>query len=545
MNIFVHRGLDIVDMKFPRESGVLLHPTSLPGPHGIGDFGEQAFQFVDWLAAAGQRLWQVMPLGPTGYGDSPYASPSAFAGNPLLISLPWLQRDGLLIEEDFEPSPGFPDDRVDFGPVVAFKSDMLRRSHSWFLGNAGNYLRSEYDRFCAEEAWWLDDYALFMAVKRANYMSGWQDWDRPIRLRQPESIAAANRDLLDEIAFERYVQFQFQRQWLTLRAYANDRGIRIIGDIPIFVASDSADAWANQDQFRLGPDGHAEVVAGVPPDPFSATGQIWGNPLYDWPRMQADGFAWWRRRIARTIRLVDIVRVDHFRGFAASWVVPADADTAAVGHWERSPGGAVFAAIRREFGELPIIIEDLGVITPDVVTLREILGFPGMNVLQFAFENDPANVYLPHNHRRNSVVYTATHDNETTVGWFDSRSEAERIAIQTYLGRDGSDISWDLIRVALASVADTAIIPMQDILRLGNDARMNIPGQPFGNWSWRCRADQLTPELASGLGALTHLFGRTPDTVRHRGSNPWDYTDPAGEHQAVLAQTRSESGRSQ
>jgi 4-alpha-glucanotransferase len=261
--------------------------------------------------------------------------------------------------------------------------------------------------------------------------------------------------------------------------------------------------------------------------------------------MKADAYAWWRRRIGRTIRLVDIVRIDHFRGFAASWVVPADADTAAAGHWERSPGGDVFAAIRREFGDIPVIIEDLGVITPDVVTLREILGFPGMNVLQFAFENDPTNVYLPHNYRCDSVVYTATHDNETTVGWFNSRSEDERIAIQTYLGRDGSDISWDLIRAALASVADTAIIAMQDILRLGNDARMNVPGQPFGNWSWRCRADQLTPDLASGLGALTHLYGRTPDTNGRRGSNPWDYTNPMGEHQAVEPLSGAGIGRGQ
>lgn len=520
-------------MNFPRASGILLHPTSLPGPHGIGDFGAAAFRFVDWLAGAGQRLWQIMPLGPTGYGDSPYSSPSAFAGNPLLISLEWLQGDGLLDDGVFIDTPDFPDAQVDFGAVSSFKDRLLRGSYQRFQSAAGDRFREAHDAFCAEEAWWLDDYALFMANKGANDMRGWQDWDEPIRIHGESAVADARADLSDEVAFIQYVQFQFQRQWLELRAYANQRGIRIVGDIPIFVAEDSSDVWANQSQFKVNAEGRAVAVAGVPPDPFSATGQIWGNPLYDWRAMREDDYRWWRRRIGRTIQLVDIVRIDHFRAFAAAWVVPAGSDTAATGHWERTPGGEVFAAINRQFGDVPVIIEDLGVITPDVISLREILGYPGMNVLQFAFEDDPTNVYLPHNYRRDSVVYTATHDNQTTVGWFESRSDQERRAIQRYLGRDGADIAWDLIRLALSSVADTAILAMQDVLRLGDEARMNVPGAALGNWSWRCHDDHLTDELARGLRDVTQLYGRAADDGAKRSPNPWDYTIPDGAHQAL------------
>lgn len=519
-------------MTFPRESGVLLHPTSLPGPHGIGDFGEHAFRFVDWLSAAGQRLWQIMPLGPTGYGDSPYSSPSAFAGNPLLVSLAWLRDDGLLTNDDIASSPEFPAGHVDFGAVTTFKDRMLRLAFGRFETAGATSPDSDFNRFCIDESWWLDDFALFMALKLANEMRGWRHWDASIRLRQPDALEQAANILAEEIRYFKFVQFQFQRQWLELRGYANVCGVRIVGDIPIFVAEDSADVWANQSQFKIDVDGRASAVAGVPPDPFSATGQIWGNPLYDWRIMRDDDFLWWRRRIGRTFQLVDIVRIDHFRAFAAAWVVPAGAATAALGHWERSPGGDVFAAIRREFGDVPVIVEDLGVITPDVVTLREILGFPGMNVLQFAFENDPGNVYLPHNYRENSVVYTATHDNQTTVGWFESRPQHERLAIQRYLGRDGSDIAWDLIRIALSSTANTAIVSMQDVLRLGDEARMNMPGLALGNWSWRCREDQLAAELADGLRDLTWMYGRLAQEGQRRGANPWDYTEPGAEHPA-------------
>ena len=520
-------------MQFPRESGILLHPTSLPGPHGIGDFGPGAFRFVDWLADAGQRLWQVMPLGPTGFGDSPYASPSAFAGNPLLVSLDWLRGDGLLEVGDLAETPAFSDERCDFGPVIDFKTAMLRRAFERFEVATRQHSSDAFTQFCRDEGDWLVDYALFMAVKEAHALAGWHDWDDPIRLREPGAVAEWSLTRATDIRYHKFVQFQFGRQWTELRRYANERGIRLIGDIPIFAGEDSADVWANRDQFRLDQDGLALDVAGVPPDPFSATGQIWGNPAYNWSRMRSDGYAWWVARIARTLRTVDIVRIDHFRGFAAAWLVPAGAATAAEGHWERAPGGEVFAAVRRAHGDIPVIIEDLGVITPDVIALREVLGFPGMNVLQFAFENDPANVYLPHNHRRESVVYTGTHDNQTTVGWFWSRSETEREAIQRYLGRDGSDIAWDLIREALASVANTVILSMQDVLRLGDEARMNVPGQASGNWSWRYRTDQLTAELAGGLREMTSLYGRQGGRAKSTSSNPWDYTLPASARQAT------------
>lgn len=513
-------------MKFPRQSGILLHPTSLPGRHGIGDFGPSAFRFIDWLEEGGQRLWQVMPLGPTGFGDSPYASPSAFAGNPLLISLPWLQGDGLLTDQDLSSAPAFRDDYVEFEAVSAFKDGMLRRAFDAFRRGAASSLRGEFEQFCEDERSWLDSYCLFMAIKRAHGMSAWHDWDEPIRLRSGSAVDEWSIREAQEIRFQKFVQFHFNRQWLRLKMYANERDIRIIGDIPIFVAEDSADVWSSQELFKLDDAGVATEVAGVPPDPFSDIGQIWGNPVYDWEVMRRDGFAWWCARIGRMLTTVDIVRIDHFRGFAAAWLVPAAAETAAEGHWELAPGGDVFAAIRRMYGELPIIIEDLGVITPDVISLREVLGLPGMSVLQFAFENNPANVYLPHNYRADSVVYTATHDNQTTVGWFQSRSPEDQAAVQRYLGRDGGDIAWDLIRIALASVADTAILSMQDVLRLDDRARMNVPGKPEGNWSWRCRQEQLASDLAAGLRDMTWLYGRLGSVGTSTGRNPWDYTHP-------------------
>ncbi len=520
-------------MRFPRESGILLHPTSLPGPHGIGDFGPGAFRFVDWLVEAGQRLWQVMPLGPTGFGDSPYASPSAFAGNPLLISLDWLRGDGLLDDADLAGMPAFPDDRCDFGPVFDVKTSLLRRAFDRFdHGNRGR-ANEAFEQFCRDQADWLDDYALFMAVKEGHSLAGWHTWEDSIRLRRPTAIDEWSTSRAPDIRYHKFVQFQFSSQWSELRRYANERNVRLVGDIPIFVGDDSSDVWANQELFKLSEDGEALEVAGVPPDPFSATGQIWGNPVYDWNRMRSDGYAWWVARIGRTLETVDVVRIDHFRAFAAAWLVLAGASTAAVGHWERAPGGEVFAAIRRAHGDIPVIIEDLGVITPDVIALREVLGFPGMNVLQFAFENNPANVYLPHNYRRESVVYTGTHDNQTTVGWFASRSPAEREAIQRYLGRDGADIAWDLIREALASVANTVILSLQDVLRLGDDARMNVPGEASGNWSWRFRSDQLTAELAAGLREMTTLYGRSGGAPPRTTRNPWDYTHPSGAHQAT------------
>jgi 4-alpha-glucanotransferase len=520
-------------MPFARESGILLHPTSLPGRHGIGDFGPSAFRFVDWLVRANQRLWQVMPLGPTGFGDSPYAAASAFAGNPLLISLDWVAGDGLLDPSDLNDAPVFPDERVDFQPVVAYKERILRVAFDRFRRGAGAQLRSEFDAFRERERRWLDDFALFLAVKDAHGKRAWQDWDEPIRLREPAALEEWTQRLSTEIRYFAFVQFLFARQWGELKKYANDRNVRLVGDIPIFVAEDSSDVWTNRHLFKLDELGRPTEVAGVPPDPFAATGQRWGNPVYNWPAMRSDGYAWWVDRIRTALNQVDIVRIDHFRGFAAAWMVPAADDTAANGHWELAPGEEVFASIRTQLGDVPFIIEDLGVITPDVVALRQSLGFPGMNVLHFAFDGDPANAYLPHNYESNSVVYTATHDNQTTVGWFNSRPDHERAAIQRYIGTDGADIAWDLVRLAYASIASVAIVPLQDVLRLDDSARMNVPGQPIGNWSWRYKELQLEDGLAQGLREWTVIFGRSPDLNVPRDPNPWDYTAGGSQHQAV------------
>jgi 4-alpha-glucanotransferase len=517
---------------FPRESGILLHPTSLPGPHGIGDLGDAAFRFVDWMQRAGLRLWQVMPLGPTGFGDSPYASPSAFAGNPWLVSLSWLGGDGLLEPSDWEDVPHFPDDHVEFEQVVPFRRQMLRKAFDRFRRGAGSSQRQSFTAFCEQEKRWLDDYSLFMALKEHYGGVAWTDWPEETRLREPAALDRMREELGSDVRFHQFVQFQFRRQWTALKAYANERNIRIIGDIPIFVAGDSADVWTNQSEFKLDADGLTVEVAGVPPDPFSETGQIWGNPVYDWKAMRDNDYRWWVDRIRVMLDTVDVVRIDHFRGFAAAWIVPAGAESAVSGHWERTPGAEVFAAIERELGDVPIIVEDLGVITPDVVSLREALGFPGMKVLQFAFENDPTNMYLPHNFEPHTVVYTATHDNQTTVGWFQTRGDQERAVVQGYLGGDGADIAWDLIRTALASVSNTAIIPMQDVLRLGDEARMNVPGQAHGNWSWRMRWDHMDGGIADGLRYLVNTYGRG-DAHRKQEPNPWDYTTPGTKYPAT------------
>lgn len=519
-------------MAAQRESGVLLHPTSLPGPFGIGDLGAPAFRFVEWLQQAGQHLWQVMPLNPTGMGDSPYSSPSAFAGNPLLISLDWLKGDGLLIEDDLADRPDFPAHMVDFPNVIPWRQAKLRVAFDRFRRGAASWQRAEFEQFIAREAEWLDGYSLFTALKDANGGAPWMAWDAPIRDRDLEAVNEWTAHLADEIRFHKFVQFHFFRQWAVLKRHANERGVRIIGDIPIFVSGDSADVWLHREQFKIGPTGIADEVAGVPPDPFSATGQIWGNPAFNWPVMASDGYRWWCRRVEALLKQVDIVRIDHFRGFAAAWLVPVDAENASAGHWELAPGAEVFAAIREKVGAVPIIVEDLGIITPDVVALRESLGLPGMKVLQFAFDGDPTNDYLPHNYERNSVVYTATHDNQTTVGWFWSLPEHEREHVRNYLGRSGDDIAWDLIRLALLSPANTAILSMQDILRLDDAARMNVPGQALGNWSWRVQEHQLDWGLATGLRNLVDTYGRL-GTPRVRGENPWDYTLPDGPVQAV------------
>jgi 4-alpha-glucanotransferase len=491
-----------------RASGILLHPTSLPGPGGIGDLGDAAYRFVDWLAAAKQRRWQVMPLGPTSYGDSPYAGLSALAGNPLLISLDRLVEEGILERTALENVPAFPAERVDFGPVIEWKMSMLQQAFVRFSAQASTEERAAFVAFSNDQANWLDNYALFAAVKEAHGGVAWNRWDRAIATRQPEAIAEWQRKVAERVRFQQFLQWLFFRQWQDLKRYANGRDIQIIGDIPIFVAYDSADVWANPDVFFLDAAGNPTVIAGVPPDYFSRTGQRWGNPLYRWDVLAHHGYNWWIERFRMTFRLVDIVRIDHFRGFSAYWEVPAEEETAINGRWVPGPGAALFEAVRAALGPVPIIAEDLGVITADVEALRVGQGFPGMAVLQFAWGGDAANIYMPHNHTRNLLIYTGTHDNDTTVGWWRSVDDNIRTQVQNYFGVSGEDIAWDFIRAVLMSVADTAIIPMQDVLSLGTEARMNLPGRAMGNWGWRLLPGQLTGELAQRLGMLTSHYGR-------------------------------------
>jgi 4-alpha-glucanotransferase len=515
-------------MKFIRSSGILLHPTSFPGPHGIGDLGRAAYQFIDFLVEAGQRLWQVLPLGPTGYGDSPYASFSSFAGNPLLISLHELVEAGDLQVADIANPPNFPIDKVDFGWVIFWKGRLLEKAARNFLANADSARRAEFDAFCAEHAGWLDDFALFMAVKehfdaRAKvedvFGAMWNNyWDKDIALRQPVALKRWCTQQAESIAVQKVLQFYFFQQWQAVKGYANEQGIQIIGDIPIFVAPDSVDVWANPDKFLLDENGQPKVVAGVPPDYFSETGQLWGNPLYDWQAMQKDGFEWWINRIRATLRLVDIIRIDHFRGFEAYWEIPAGQKTAIKGRWVKAPGVALFEAVEKALGDLPILAEDLGVITPEVVALRERFGFPGMKILQFAFDSEEAgglnaaNAFLPHNHTANSVVYTGTHDNDTTKGWYRERTPEEQDFIRRYLARNDHDIVWDFIRLAMASVACFAIVPLQDTLNLDSDARMNTPSTLGGNWAWRYRPAALNPWVSGRLREMVELYGRNPET---------------------------------
>ena len=505
--------------RFPRSSGVLLHPTSLPGRYGIGDLGDSAYRFADFLHKSGQRLWQVLPLGPTGYGDSPYSCYSAFAGNTLLISFDRLVKQELLFESDLSGFDELSDNAVDFARVHLNSNKLLALAFERFKRSSDAAMVSAFEKFRSLEAEWLDDYALFRALKDAHDGTLWNEWGSGLVSRESTSIIAAREKLRNEIEAQQFYQFLFFSQWYELKSYCNQRGIRIIGDIPIFVALDSADVWTNPDQFKLDKDLRPTVVAGVPPDYFSDTGQFWGNPIFNWERMQADGFDWWVKRVRAAFQMFDIVRVDHFRGFAAAWEIPAEDRTAERGRWVEVPGRELFDAIHSRLGELPIIAEDLGVITPDVEKLRDDLGFPGMHVLQFAFGSDATNSDLPHNYSRNLVVYTGTHDNDTTVGWFTSREgqgstraadeiNREREFCLKYLKSDGLEINWDFIRAALASVADVAIVPLQDLLGLGNEARMNLPNSTSGNWAWRFEEDALSEEVATRLHDLTRTYGR-------------------------------------
>ena len=489
-----------------RTSGILLHPTSLPSPFGIGDLGPEAYKFVDFLVSAGQSLWQVLPLGPTGYGDSPYASYSAFAGNTLLISPERLVDDGLLDRTDLEEKPVGP---VDYGFAHQLKDKLLARAYERF--SKADQLRSEFGEFVERQSYWLDDYALFRALKDEHGGVAWTEWG---------STEGACERLKSQVEAHQFYQFLFFRQWSWLRGYCHERGIKIIGDFPIFVAHDSADVWTNPEQFKLDSSGQPLVVAGVPPDYFSSTGQFWGNPLYNWPRMQEDGFKWWIERVRAIFAMVDVARVDHFRGFVAAWEIPAGDRTAENGHWVETPGRELFNSIRAALGELPIIAEDLGVITAEVNELRDELRFPGMRVIQFGFGGDPKkSVDPPHNYVRNVVAYTGTHDNDTAVGWFNavegagSTRRAKQIEEQRqfclhYLKSTGAEIHWDFIRAVWGSVADRAIAPLQDVLGLGSEARMNLPNSNEGNWTWRFEHGALTRDLAARLRELNRLYGR-------------------------------------
>jgi 4-alpha-glucanotransferase len=488
-------------MRFPRAAGILLHPTSLPGRFGIGDLGPHAYAFADFLGAAGHHIWQVLPIGPTGYGDAPYQSFSAFAGNPLLISPEKLVEHRYLSDSDIADVPAFPNAEVDFGWVVPFKSELLRKAHRNFAATPA------FDDFVQQHAAWLEPFAHFMALKNLNGGRMWTKWTHPI----PDPA---------EIEFQKFVQYEFFREWHDLKRYCAERAIRIFGDLPIYVAHDSADVWSNRDLFELDGSGNATRVAGVPPDYFSATGQLWGNPIYNWSRIAETGFRWWIDRLRATLDVFDMVRIDHFRGFEAYWAVPANEKTSINGEWVKAPGEQLFEAARDELGDLPIVAENLGVITPEVENLRARFGFPGMAVLQFAFGTDPqAPTFRPDNYPSEIVAYTGTHDNDTTLGWWNSSGAGhstrslddirrEREYAKAYLKTDGREMNWAFIQAVLSSRADTAMVPLQDVLGLGSEARMNTPATTSGNWKWRFQADALTPELLARLHHLTASYNR-------------------------------------
>ncbi len=495
-------------MRFPRASGVLLHPTSLPGPHGSGDLGPEAYHFVDWLVSAGQKLWQVLPLAGIGPGNSPYMSNSAFAGNPLMVDLHELQKRGWLDEFDIQPVPGLSAEQVDFSVMYPFRMERLARAASCFAAKGTPEQQADFTRFLAEHRAWLDDYAVFMSICESCDWKDWCDWPPALAQRQSAALQAAKQQHAQRIHFWQFCQWRFYRQWAALKAYANGKGVDIIGDTPIFIAYLSAEVWANPHLFELDAQGRPTVVAGVPPDFFSATGQRWGNPLYRWSEHAKDGFAWWVERIRRTFELVDIVRIDHFRGFAGYWEIPASEPTAIKGVWKPGPGEALFKAVNKALGPMPIIAEDLGVITPDVDSLRKKFGFPGMRILQFAFAGDATDRFLPHNFDADTVVYTGTHDNDTSAGWWATATDKERHMARGYLATDGHDMPWTLIRAAMASVADTAVHPMQDVLALPTESRMNFPGQESGWWRWRFQWSQVQPWHAGRLAELGRLYGR-------------------------------------
>jgi 4-alpha-glucanotransferase len=509
-------------MKMPRQSGILLHPTSLPGKFGVGDLGPEAYRFVDFLHETGQSLWQILPLGHISYGNSTYMCISAFGGNPFLISLERLAEEGLLEPGEIEEPPPFPALKADYGWAIYYKMPLLSRSFTRFKEGCSGRYPDEYYAFMEDNAFWLEDYALFAALKDAHGGIAWPNWEAEAAGRDSDALIHWRKRLSEEISFWKYLQYQFFTQWRALRTYCHQKGVRIVGDIPIYVAHDSAEVWAHRFLFHLDEEGLPNVVAGVPPDYFSATGQRWGNPIYRWEVMEQRGFHWWIDRLRVNFKMVDLARLDHFRGFEAYWEIPAEEPTAVNGRWVNGPGMEFFKKVGAELGELHLIAEDLGVITAEVDELREQTGFPGMRILQMAFGDDPkAREYRPHNYIENCVVYSATHDHNTTVGWFNAEPgvqttqtkeqvEEERAYALKYSGGNGSEIHWDFIRLAMSSVAATTIFPLQDILGLGSESRMNLPGTPQGNWEWRFTWQMIAPHLKTRLKEFTSIYERLP-----------------------------------
>jgi 4-alpha-glucanotransferase len=503
-------------MSFQRASGILLHPTSLPSPFGIGDLGPSAYQFIDFLASSAQKLWQILPLGPTGYEHSPYTMNfSAFAGNPLLISPDLLAKEGLLQPDQLKPLPENTTlNRVDFSKVIPHKTQLLQLACDRFKQSLAAKPNPEFEEFCIQQSVWLDDYVLFMAMLEVNDGKPWSQWEPELARREPNALKAKAQELQEQIFFHKFLQFQFFEQWIRLRHYANEREIKIIGDVSIYVCHNSSDVWAHPHIFKLDRQTlEPKYIAGVPPDYFSATGQLWGNPVYDWEQLQKTGFAWWLDRFRATLQYVDLVRIDHFRGFEAYWEVPATETTAMNGQWVPAPGVEFFETMRGELGQLPILAEDLGIITPEVEQLRDRFDLPGMRILLFAFGGGSDNLYLPHQYIRNCLVYTGTHDNDTTIGWWQRATPEEKQHVAKYVGaaspEDIKEINWVLIRLALSSVANLAIVPLQDLLGLDNSARMNDPSINEGNWRWRYESSNLlTPQLGDRLLELTELYSR-------------------------------------
>ena len=493
-----------------RYAGILVHPTSFPSPYGIGDLGQGAYDFIDFLYETKQHLWQVLPLGPTGFGDSPYQGPSAFAGQPLIISPDKLKEKGLLKDEDLRDIPAWDPHKVDYGPVIEYKNALLKKAFDVFHHSPDKTMLEDFESFCEEEKDWLEDYCLFMAVKDYHEGRCWLDWEDEIKLPDAASKAAWQERLAEQIRYYRFVQFIFRIQWEELREYAHARDVEIIGDIPIFVALDSCDVWANRKYFQLDTKGYPTHVAGVPPDYFSATGQLWGNPLYDWDYQKKTGYSWWIRRVAQQLKLVDYVRIDHFRGFEAYWAVPADEETAVNGEWVKGPREDLFHALQKAIGsDLPIFAEDLGVITPEVEHLRDLFGFPGMKVLQFGFGDMNDESYIPHFYQHtNCLCYTGTHDNDTTAGWYQVQPEEVKDRIRRYGNTDAGRVSLDFIRFAFSSIARYAIFPIQDLMMLGSEARMNTPGVAAANWAFRYTKDMLSRDLGEWLKQTTVLYSR-------------------------------------